>query len=75
MDTQTLRSIIDELDEQLGKINPNSSDKKAVERLLTLRNNIILKHKPDPSIDWTIKNKKALEVISSFQWVLDWKYV
>jgi hypothetical protein len=73
MDTENLYSIIQELDSAVGKLSYEEKDQEALRRLLELRNNLLLKYRPDPSLDWTIKNKRAQKVLAHFQWTAVFK--
>ncbi len=68
MDTESLYSVIQELDSAIGKLSFDKKDQEALHRLLELRNNLLLKYRPDPNVDWTIKNKKAQKLLAHFQW-------
>ncbi len=73
MDTENLYSVIQEIDYTVGKLSYEKKDHEALLRLLELRNNLLEKYRPDPSIDWTIKNKKAQKVLAHFQWTAIFK--
>jgi hypothetical protein len=73
MDTENLYSVIQELDSAIGKLSYEQKDQEALRRLLELRNNLLLKYRPDPNVDWTIKNKQAQKVLKYFKWDKIWK--
>jgi hypothetical protein len=73
MKDELLLSVIQELDTQLGNIKHENSYVDCVESLLKLRNNLITKHKPNPDLDWTIQNKKAIDTINFFNWTVIYK--
>jgi hypothetical protein len=73
MDTENLYSIIQELDSAIGKLSFDKKDQEALCKLLELRNNLLIKYKPDPNIDWTIKNKRAQKILTHFQWTAIYK--
>ena len=73
MNTETVHTVIEELDNAIGQLTCESSDEVALSRLLELRNNLLLKYKPDPNVDWSIKNKKAQYVLKYFKWDKIWK--
>ena len=68
MNTETVHTVIEELDNAIGQLTCESSHEVALSRLLELRNNLLLKYKPDPNVDWSIKNKKAQHVLKYFKW-------
>ena len=73
MNTETVHTVIEELDNAIGQLNCESSNEIALSRLLELRNNLLLKYKPDPNVDWSIKNKKAQHVLRHFKWTAVYK--
>ena len=72
MNTETVYSIVQELDYQISQVEKHKLNKTAVEHLLDLRNRLITKYMPDPNVNWTIRNKKALGVINFFNFELQW---
>lgn len=73
MNTEAVHTVIEELDHAIGQLTCESSNEVALTRLLELRNNLLLKYKPDPNVDWSIKNKKAQYVLKHFQWTAVYK--
>lgn len=71
MDTKTLYTIITHIDEQLSKIKLSDSNKSAADHLFDLRNKLILQYRPDPTYDWTFKNKRLLKFFGKeVNWVI-----
>lgn len=71
MNTDTLYTIIDHIDRQLLKVKLVEHNKVAVDHLFELRNNLLLTYKPDPSINWTFKNKRLLKFFDKeVNWVI-----
>lgn len=73
MNTETVHTVIEELDHAIGQLNYESSNEVALTKLLELRNKLLLKYKPDPNVDWSIKNKKAQDVLKHFKWTTIYK--
>ena len=73
MNTETLYTIIQEIDYEISLTAKHPSNRPVVECLIGMRNRLILKYKPDPSVDWTIQNKKSLKRIKEFDWEVQWK--
>ena len=70
MNTKDISIVIDLIDKQLCSIELKPHNKIVVNNLLELRNNILLKLKPDPNVDWTIKNNQLLKFFNKeIQWV------
>lgn len=70
MDTETIYTIIQHIDHQISKVQLNKSNKCAVDHLFELRNDLLLKYRPDPSINWTFKNPRLVEFFGKeVQWV------
>lgn len=69
-----LYSIVQDLDEQISKIQLHNSSEAAIKHLLELRNNIIQKYEIDFPGKWTIQNPKAQKVLKFFGWELAWKF-
>lgn len=63
---------VHEIDEQLSILVKKRTPIDQLKVLLELRNKIILKHKPSPEIDWTIRNKKVLAYIQKENWHEHW---
>lgn len=61
MNTETVYTVIQHIDNQLSKVKLNNSNKVAIDHLLELRNDILIKYRPDSSYDWTLKNKRLLD--------------
>lgn len=71
MNTETLHTVICHIDKQLSKVKLIDNNKTAVDHLFELRNNLILTYKPDPSINWTFKNKRLLKFFGKeVNWVI-----
>lgn len=71
MNTDTLYTVIDHIDRQLSKVKLVEDNKIAVDHLFELRNNFLLTYKPDPSINWTFKNKRLLKFFGKeVNWVI-----
>ncbi len=68
-----LRSIIQELDESIGRIKLDPEGQTTLSKLLELRNSMLLKYRPDPNLDWTITNKQTLNVLNYFNWTVIYK--
>jgi urate oxidase len=73
MNTENLYTAIQEIDYEISLTTNHPSNRPVVERLLGMRNRLILKYKPCSSVDWTIQNKKALKRIKEFDWEVQWK--
>lgn len=72
MNTESIFTVIQHIDNQISDVELNESNRSAVQHLLELRNKFMVVYKPDPKIDWTIKNKKALKAIKFFDWKIKW---
>lgn len=66
-------SLIQELDQQIGQLKLENKSAFVLANLLEIRNNLLLKYKPNPNKDWTITNKQALKVLEYFSWVAIYK--
>jgi hypothetical protein len=60
MNTETVYTIIQHIDKQLCKVELKKTNKCAIDHLFELRNDILLKYRPDPSLNWTFKNKELV---------------
>lgn len=70
MNTETLYTVIKHIDDQLLKVKLIDINKSAVDHLFELRNNLILKYRPNPSYDWSFRNKKLLKFFErEIRWV------
>jgi hypothetical protein len=72
MTSEAVFTVVQMLDKQLAKVELNESSRSAARHLLELRNQLMIVYKPDPTIDWTIQNKKALKVLNFFDWEMKW---
>jgi hypothetical protein len=76
MDTETVHTVIHHLDNQLSKVELKESNKIAIDHLMELRNNLLLTYRPDPSFDWTFKNKRLLKFFNKeVKWIRDPKEI
>lgn len=73
MDSDTLYSVIQELDSKIGQLKCCSGNEKTLSSLLELRNNLLIKYKPNCSFDWSIINKQAQQVLMHFKWTAVYK--
>jgi hypothetical protein len=70
MDTETLYTIVHHIDAQLSKVELKDANKSAIRHLFDLRNNLLLTYRPDPSYDWSFKNKRLLKFFDQeVKWV------
>lgn len=70
MNTEIIHTVIQHIDNQLCKVELKDTNKCAIDHLFELRNNILLKYKPNPNLNWTFKNKKLLKFFSKeVKWV------
>lgn len=71
MNTEVLYTFVKHIDKQLTKVKLTDSNKSAVDHLFELRNSLILTYKPDPSYDWSFKNKRLLKFFNKeVSWVI-----
>ena len=73
MNQNKIHSLIQELDEQIGKLALEQKSAPILTTLLELRNNWIIKYEPDPQVDWAITNTKALRVLKHFRYTVIYK--
>jgi len=73
IDTNTFLFIVKEIDEQIGSILLQETNRETLKHLMDLRNRILTKYCPDRNTDWTISNNNALETLKHFNWILTWK--
>lgn len=67
-----VKFAIDQLDDEIINLIDRNKSITEVRSLLNLRNKIILKHKPDPTADWTIQSKKVLSFLQKENWHVRW---
>ena len=72
MNSEELYQVIKEIDNELDQIKPKEFI-SSFGPLIRLRNKLLLKYKPCPSIDWEIKNSRVIKMLKKANWELCWK--
>ena len=72
MTTEEVYAVVQEIDKQLELINSKVFQNK-FEPVVELRNRLILKYKPDPNLNWEIKNKRIIKALKKANWELVWR--
>lgn len=72
MDSNSLYQVVQDLDEYLGSVKPSELKEDLLKHFLELRNNLLKKYSPDPSLNWEIQNKNILKILNGLNWKRVW---
>jgi len=72
MEEKQLHWIIQSIDKEIGKCSSKSLPISAI-RLLELRNNILRQFNPSNSLEWSIQDLSALEVLKKINWCVSYE--
>ena len=72
MDSNSLYQVVQDLDEYLGSVKPSELKEDLLKHFLELRNNLLKKYSPNPSLNWEIQNKNTLKILNNLNWKRVW---